>query len=227
MSQVCSICNNPKRLELDRLLVEGRSLASIGHQYQVSPDSLRIHRERHLSRQLVQAYEKQELSKSMDLLTRIEDILSKAQNIFDRNYLAKKDDLALRALSEQRNTIELLAKIAAFLHESRAMELQRQQGTYETKWREEQREQTMLVCDRLNPEEQDLLERLHAKINGETDEDVMPYYETHWPKFRPLKVDEPLPIQEEFKQQQMKRTILPNNPLAVKPIPSTPIPYKR
>ena len=124
MSQVCRICNHTDRLGIDRELAQGKSKAAISRQYGVTTDSLSNHEATHLSRQLTQAYEKKELAESMDLLARIEDILSKAKQIFDRNYKLGKDGLALKALGEQRSTIELLAKIASFLHQARALELE-------------------------------------------------------------------------------------------------------
>ncbi len=182
MTMACSICNNSKSLEIDRSLVQGKSHSSIARSYGVNAQAVWRHAENHLSRQLVQAYDKKEMAESMNLLARIEDILDKAKNIFDRNYEQKRDGLALKALSEQRNTIELLAKIAAYLHESRAMELQSQQGDYETRREEEEREFVAQALDRLNPAEADMWEKLCLKIHGEFDGDVLEYSPTVWPE---------------------------------------------
>ncbi len=229
MSQACSICNHPKRLSIDREIVEGKSHTGISRKYGVSDQSISSHAQNHLSRQLVQAWQKKELTESMNLLSRIEDVLSKAENIFNRNYLLKKDDLALRALSEQRSTIELLCKVAAYLHEARASELQSRHEDYESRRKEEEQERIGQALDRLNPREADLWEKLIAKING-ADLDILPYYETKFPK---LTTYEPKPLCDYIGKEQIApcdqsskaEIIEPEpSPYAVRPIPSEQIP---
>ena len=60
MTMVCSICNHPKKLEIDRALIQGLNFSKIARDYEVSSDALRNHRDNHLSRQLVTAMEKKE-----------------------------------------------------------------------------------------------------------------------------------------------------------------------
>lgn len=124
MSGVCTICNHNSRIEIDRSLASGISCQKIANEFGVDSQAVRRHRDNHLTRQLVTALEKKQLTESMALLSRIEGILVAADDIFRRNYEKGKDGLALKALAEQRSTIELLARIAAFLHENRAAELQ-------------------------------------------------------------------------------------------------------
>ena len=131
MTMVCKICSDSNRLAVDREIVAGGNLSKIAKEYNVPYGSLYNHAQEHLSRQLVGAYEKKSLVESMDLLAMIEGILEKAGQIFDRNFEKKRDALALKALSEQRSTIELLAKIASFLHQARALELQAQETAEE------------------------------------------------------------------------------------------------
>ena len=171
MAMACTICNHDKRIEIDRMIVQGISLAKIAKKYDVPYQSLYNHSQNHLTRQLVTAMAKKELTESMDLLARIEDILSKAKNIFDRNYEKGKDSLALKALSEQRSTIELLAKIAAFLHESRAMELQANNRDEE----KEQEYKKQLVC--LSSDELVIFRSILAKMkSGDPDRRIrIPY----------------------------------------------------
>ena len=70
-------CSHPRRLEIDRELVQGKSPSKIARNYGVNSQAVWRHAHNHLSRQLVQAYDKKELAESMDLLSRIEDILSR------------------------------------------------------------------------------------------------------------------------------------------------------
>jgi hypothetical protein len=165
MGQVCSICNHPKRVEMDRELVQGKSYAMVGSEFGVSWQSLRNHKENHLSRQLVQAYNKQGLAESMDLLGRIDKILSRAEKIFQRNYDkgdVPGDTLALKALGEQRSTIELLAKISAYLHEARLAELQNSREHFEA----EQEALTQERLARLTTDELKMLLYLQHKMQG-------------------------------------------------------------
>ncbi len=178
MARACRICNHSKRLQIDRDLVQGKNFQIIANTYDVDWQAVRRHKENHLSRQLTQAYERKEMAESMNLLARIEDILDKTNDIFDRSYAQKRDWLGLKALSEQRSTLELLAKIAAFSHEPRAMKLQTQQASYEAWKEEEEREFIKRALDRLNPTEAAIWEKLILKIHGQFDGDVIAHKET-------------------------------------------------
>jgi len=129
MPRVCIICNHPNRLDIDRLLVQGHGYQKIANIYGVSWQSVRNHAQGHLSRQLVQAYEKKSEAWAMDLLDHLRDIVNKAEAIFQRNYdknTTTSDIVALNALREQRGTFELLAKIVAY-SQTKAMEQQVQE----------------------------------------------------------------------------------------------------
>jgi hypothetical protein len=172
MTNVCSICTHKSRLEIDRLIVEGRSYEGISRQFRVSSAAVSHHSREHLSRQLVQAYEQKEIDESMNLLGRIDRILHHAEAIFERNYAAKHDVTALKALDSQRSTIDLLARISMFLHQARAAELAAAQGDQEAQKKAELEEFAQLICDRLSDDELDLFEKLSAKIMGQTDEPI-------------------------------------------------------
>ncbi len=49
MSQVCRVCSDAKRIEVDRALISGRSKASIAREFGVSEASLSYHAEHYLS----------------------------------------------------------------------------------------------------------------------------------------------------------------------------------
>ena len=217
MTMVCQVCNHPKRLEIDRELVQGKSHQKIAKQFGVDAQAVWRHSRNHLSYQLSKAYETKELGESMDLLARIDQIINRAEQIFQRNYDKESlsgDTLALKALSEQRSTIELLARISAFLHESRAMELQRSQGSYEERRKAEEQEYIEKVLDRLNPAEADLWCSLLEKIHGSRDDQIVPYEKTVWPDDSDAIIfnedDEPVP------PSKPKRKRIKPNPLAVK-----------
>ena len=196
MTQVCTICNHPERLQIDRMIVKGKSHQKIAREFGVDSQAVRRHGENHLSHQLVKAYEQKDMAENMDLLNRIDKILYKAENIFDRNYEQRKDGLALKALSEQRQTIELLAKISYALHQVQA--LKSQETSEQRMWREhaEGQETAQLICDRLNRSERKLLDKLHKKLEGD-----LPYDYDITLEFRVDNEDEMLfSIESEAKQ---------------------------
>jgi hypothetical protein len=182
MTMICKICSHTKRLKIDRDIVQGGNLTKIAKKYGVPYHSLYSHSKEHLSRQLVQAWEKKDLAESMNLMHRIDQIIIRADDIFQRNYDKEKDALALKALGEQRATIDLLGKISAYLHEIRAMELQSQQGDYESRLRTEEKEWTTKVFDRLSEAEVDIYIKLVLKIHGDIDDDIAVYGKPSWEK---------------------------------------------
>jgi transposase-like protein len=153
-------------IEINRQLVQGKSISAIAREYGVSTNSIAYHKENHLSRQLTQAYERKGLAESMDLLSRIDRIIDRAELIFTRNFAKENisgDTLALKALGEQRSTIELLAKISAYLHEARLLELQNNQANFEQEQAAAEQEAMKL----LTTEELEILYYLNVKMAGE------------------------------------------------------------
>ena len=126
MPNICLVCNHGARKEIDRQLIAGISPTRIAKEHGLNINSVINHRDRHLSTQLKTAMERKQLTEDFNLLERIDDLLSKAQDIFDRNYAKKRDHLALKALSEQRNTLELLSKISFALHEVKRLETEQE-----------------------------------------------------------------------------------------------------
>ena len=173
MHNLCTICNNTNRLSIDKDLVSGKSYRRVAMEYGVNPQALRRHKNNHLSRQLVQAYEKKGLVESMDLLGRIDKNITRAEKIFQRNIeknTAAGDKTALNALREQRSTIELLGNTSAFLYEYRLLELQNSQERFEQESEAEYQAKLKLLTD----EELDMLIYLQYKMLGKAEEAPFP-----------------------------------------------------
>jgi len=124
MTQTCQICTHPKRLEIDREIVSGANLSKLAQFFSVKYHSLYAHAREHVSRQLSQAMEKKNTEEAFNLLERIDQIVGRTENIFLRNYEKGKDTIALKALSEQRSTFDLLAKISYSLHQAKLAEIE-------------------------------------------------------------------------------------------------------
>lgn len=173
MANKCSICTHSKRLEIDREIVKGGALPKIAKIFGVRYHSLYTHSKEHIARQLSQAWNKKEVEESFNLLSKIDDIITKSERIFDRNYKAKKDGIALKALDSQRNTIQLLANISYSLHQAKLTELEiMKQKAGETD--QEQIDQFQDGLKNLNEEELKMLQKLIDKVNNETHEIILP-----------------------------------------------------
>jgi hypothetical protein len=230
MPNVCAICNCRDRLQIDREVVEGHSYEAIARRFGVSSGSISNHARVHLSRQLTQAYDRKSMAENMDLLARIDHILSRAEAIFERNFKKHHDVTALKALGEQRQTIDMIARIAQYLHEARAAELQSKQSDDEAQREEEAQAFAELVVDRLTPAELDLFEKLSAKIRGETDEPLAPTPAGCAPPApqialpnRPGESKKPNPLARPTPAAP-KRTVFAKQGLSVQPVQPTPIP---
>lgn len=112
MGQSCQVCSNPKRLDIDRGLVSGASLSSLAKLYGVSENSLSLHRDKHLSRQLMKHQETKEIIQGKELLKVIMRLLERCQTILDRAEADGNFSIALGAIREIRGTIALLSNIA-------------------------------------------------------------------------------------------------------------------
>lgn len=165
MGQHCNICTHINRLEIDRRIVESGNISQIAKEFGVEYGSLYAHSKNHVARQLVTAMEQKNNIENFNLLSRIEDLVKKAEDIFVRNYKDKKDGIALKALDSQRHTFELFAKISYSLHQAKQLE-------HETALIEHTASDQDLLeraMKKLNFAELEMLEKLLAKMNGETE----------------------------------------------------------
>lgn len=169
MGQACHICNHPDRLEIDRQLVKGISHSKIVREFEVPYDSLRYHSLNHLSRQLIKSQEMQEAIQSGGLVAEIESLLARSKNILDKAEAKGQMNLALNAIKETRGTLDLLARIAATLHQIRAQELQQQQSENDEQREIYDKEQVA----RLTDDELSMLIALGEKLSGERKDDVI------------------------------------------------------
>jgi len=120
MARKCKICTHHKVKKIDKALIQGQSKSEIARTYGIPYHSVDYHSKHHLSRQLATAYQHKDLQHSLDLVNELEHILTKAKTILDRNMdkdTYHGDELSLKSLSEIRSSLELAAKMKAFLYE--------------------------------------------------------------------------------------------------------------
>lgn len=170
MPDKCDVCRHSNRLDMERAYLQGEAFLKISKTYDVAYHAVRNHMQNHLSRQIQQAYERKSLDESFDILSRIDNILAKTEDIFDRNYKKKRDGMALKAIGEQRNILELLSKISYAMHQSKKEE---QQGLQQQNL--QQQEQALSKAqNKLNGAELNLFFQLQDKLlNGTGDRVVV------------------------------------------------------
>mgnify|MGYP001827470064 CR=1 FL=1 len=157
MTQVCKVCNHQKRREIERLLVQNRSITAISRKYDIPRDSLTRHRKNHLSWQLVKAQETRDLFVSKNMYNLINDLLNSSLNILKKTENdPKKYGIALKAVAESRKTVEFLFEVSISLqqiqHEEERQKLEQAEQEYD--------------LSRLTEDELELFVKLSNKLRG-------------------------------------------------------------
>lgn len=125
--QICRCCSHKDRLKIDQMLVSGSSVSHVAREFAVGYDSVIKHKKEHISRQMAQFIEKRETEQAFSILESIQTILSRVENIFIRSYdknTSTADIVALKAITEQRSTLELLSKISYALSQAKNAEIE-------------------------------------------------------------------------------------------------------
>jgi len=113
----CTLCEHPKREEIDRALVGETSNLSVSSVFGVSESAVRRHKANHLPAKLAKAHEAKEVSRADDLLRQVRILQSKTLSILLRAEGAGDLRTALSAVREARGNVELLAKLSGELDE--------------------------------------------------------------------------------------------------------------
>ena len=166
MPRACLICNHPKRIEIDRLLVQGKSKTKIALEFDVPTYSLDYHKEHHVSRQMAQRMDRKEALDAVGLMDELQEIVADTKLIFKRNYAkdsASGDTTALRALDSRRATFDTILKACQLYHEAKLLELETSQDRFEQEAKAEYAEKLKL----LTTPELEAWCYLTAKMNGE------------------------------------------------------------
>jgi hypothetical protein len=123
----------------------------------------------HLPKRLRSAWERKEVQENWDILERIDSLLSRGEDLFNRNYESGRDHLALKSLAEIRSTLELLSRISFSLHQLKTEERKAQDDEDRNSASEEfSRKLSVLSTPELK-----MLERLHDKVYYQNKEKVI------------------------------------------------------
>lgn len=113
----CRVCSHHDRPEIDRQLAAGLSNTGCAERFGMSKDSVRRHRDRHLSAALKAVATRRETQGAVKASDRAEELYGKASAILEAAEQAGQGQLALAAIKELRATVELLAKLSGELDE--------------------------------------------------------------------------------------------------------------
>jgi hypothetical protein len=113
--KICGICSHAERAAIDAALVDGTSIRVISGQYTgVSRSALDRHR-KHIPAALVKAKEAAEVADAGTLLSRVEQLVSRCERIYDLAIVAGELSGAVGATRELRGCLELLGKLSGEL----------------------------------------------------------------------------------------------------------------
>jgi hypothetical protein len=125
----CTVCQNKKKEQIDKMLLDNKTLAQISEKFGISPGSLSRHRTKHLmplfkqvaeknkeirlekTEKIVAAIETQELKYGNALVDKVWGIYNRADAILTREEKRKKSLIALAAMREMRETLKLIANM--------------------------------------------------------------------------------------------------------------------
>jgi len=120
MPRVCTACNHPSKVEIDRMLVEGEPYRSIAKQFSLSDAAVYRHKS-HLNGTLLKAKEAKEIAQADNLLEQVRNLQTRALNILSKTEEAEDWRAATGAIREARGCLELLGKLAGELQEGQTI----------------------------------------------------------------------------------------------------------
>ena len=120
MGRGCKVCSHPNVDEINELLISSRNLSELSRRFGVPWDSLKHHRDFHLSFKLakaVKAQEAQEIVEAGTLVEQAQSLQQKALCILNKAEASGQLSVALAGIREARSCLELLAKLEGGLQE--------------------------------------------------------------------------------------------------------------
>ena len=108
----CSVCEHPKRKEIDRLLVAGElSQSKIADKYGLNKQAVGRHKRGHLTAQISEAVQDERFNESIDHITRLNGLIEKSEGVYRRALGAEKLSDQIKAIEAQRRIIMSIAEL--------------------------------------------------------------------------------------------------------------------
>lgn len=119
MPRQCASCEHPQVVEINAALSAGESVSRVAERFGVSRHSLYRHRDNHLPIALSSGFDVPMASDPQDLAGRLGTLASHAESIRARAEKAGNLRVALQAVRELTNLVELAAKLRGELPDGR------------------------------------------------------------------------------------------------------------
>ncbi len=116
MPQVCTVCRHNDLNKINSELIQGLTPYELARYYSLNRNSMQRHFENHLPQQLVKANEARAVTNADRLLSEMQLLHERTENILTKAEETNNPLVALRAIREMRGNFELLAKILGILN---------------------------------------------------------------------------------------------------------------
>ncbi len=119
MSRVCTVCQHPERLAIDRALVSGEPVRLVASRYVplLSKTAVQRHKDEHLPATMVQAQAAREEERALDVVKQLKAINGASLRILHEAQQGQDPQTALKAVDRIQRQIELQAKLLGQLDE--------------------------------------------------------------------------------------------------------------
>jgi hypothetical protein len=117
MPRRCTVCDHPETHSIDETLVTGAPYRSVAKRFELSESAVYRHMIEHLPAHLLKARELEDVARADDLLEQVRNLQAHALHIPECAEQAGDLRNALAAISQARDNLELLGKLAGELDE--------------------------------------------------------------------------------------------------------------
>ena len=117
MPRRCTVCDHPERHGIDEALVTGAPYRSVAKRFRLSESAVYRHKSEHLPAHLLKARQVEEVAQADDLLEQVRHLQAHTLDILERAEKAGDLRIALAAISQARDNLELLGKLTGELDE--------------------------------------------------------------------------------------------------------------
>jgi transposase len=113
--QPCTVCTHDRRADIEAAMLEGTPNRRVAAHYGLSEQAVRRHKRDHLPDRLLLAREAGETASADNLLSQLRDLHARTLAVLGETEAARDHQTALRAISEARRNLELLARLTELL----------------------------------------------------------------------------------------------------------------
>lgn len=163
MPRKCSVCEHNEVKEINRMLIAGRAVTEVARHFDMPYDAVWNHKRKHISENERLKIRKEQEINLVDYLQELRENLKQSKSIFEDAKRKKHYSTALKALSEIRRALELIADI-----QENDLSQEQPEGSGISE------EQRQTYYSRLNEVETKLLDKITDSMLNEKNEPAIP-----------------------------------------------------